>query len=260
MDLDIEGKRALITGGSGGMGMETASILKDEGVDVFLTDVDDDALLQAKDALGVSGQAADLSTQKGVDQFFDTVGTDFDIWVHAAGVTGAKGDPLKMTDDDWDHALNIDFMSSVRMARRLAPEMCDRAWGRIVFVTSENVAQPYPDETVYNAAKSALLSFAKSVSMQHSDKGLLVNCVAPAFIETPMTDGMMEQRSDQMDCSFDEAVQSFLSEQRPYLILGRRGQVTEVAPTIALLCSNRMNFTTGANYRIDGGAVASINI
>ena len=260
MDLDISGKRALITGGSGGMGMETATLLKDEGVDVFLTDIDEDDLEKAKSELDVDGLVADLSNSSGVDAFFEKVGTDFDIWVHAAGVTGAKGDPLKMTDADWDHALNIDFMSSVRVARYLGPKMCDKGWGRIVFVTSENVAQPYPDETVYNASKSALLSFAKSISMQHSDKGLLVNCIAPAFIETPMTDGMMEKRAKQMDCSFDEAVQSFLKEQRPYLVLGRRGQVSEVAPTIAMLCSNRINFTTGANYRIDGGAVASINV
>ena len=260
MDLDIKGKRALITGGSGGMGIETAKILKEEGVGIFLTDVDEDKLRAVCDDLGVDGQAADLSTVEGVEAFFDSVGTAFDIWVHAAGVTGAKGDPLKMTEQDWDHALNIDFMSSVRIARHLAPQMCQRHWGRIVFVTSENVAQPYPDETVYNASKSALLSFAKSVAMQHSGKGLLVNCVAPAFIETPMTDGMMEQRAEDMGVSFDEAVESFLEEERPYLVLKRRGQVEEVAPTIALLCSNRANFTTGSNYRVDGGAVGSINV
>lgn len=260
MDLQINGKRALLTGGSGGMGMETAQILKDEGVDVFLTDLDEEALEQAKSDLGLDGKSADLSTRGGVDTFFEEVGTGFDIWVHAAGVTGAKGDPLEMSEKDWDHALNIDFMSSVRIARHLGPAMCKSGWGRIVFVTSENVAQPYPDETVYNASKSALLSFAKSIAMAHSDKGLLVNCIAPAFIETPMTDGMMEQRAEQNGCSFDEAVEGFLKEQRPYLVLGRRGQVAEVAPTIALLCSNRASFTTGSNYRIDGGAVGSINI
>ncbi len=260
MDLQINGKRALLTGGSGGMGIETAKILKEEGVDVFLTDVDEDALAKVKEELGVEGEAADLSTREGVDAFFAKVGTGFDIWVHAAGVTGAKGDPLEMTEEAWDHALNIDFMSSVRMARQLAPAMYGRGWGRIVFVTSENVAQPYPDETVYNASKSALLSFAKSIAMAHSDKGLLVNCIAPAFIETPMTDGMMEKRAEELDCSFDEAVESFLKKERPYLVLKRRGQVEEVAPTIALLCSNRATFTTGSNYRIDGGAVGSINV
>ncbi|WP_296417779.1 SDR family NAD(P)-dependent oxidoreductase [Pseudooctadecabacter sp.] len=260
MDLKISGKSALITGGSGGFGIETAKVLLEEGVKITLTDVDEDDLAKAAKDLGVASHVGDLSTKDGVDKLIDAVGTDFDIWVHAAGVTGAKGDPLEMSEDDWDHALNIDFLSGVRMARHLCPAMIDRGWGRVVFVASENVAQPYPDETVYNAAKSALLSFAKSVAMQHSDKGLLVNAIAPAFIESPMTDGMMEKRAEEMGCSFDEAIESFLKEERPYLVLGRRGKVEEVAPVIAMLCSERASFVTGANWRVDGGAVGSINI
>jgi len=148
----------------------------------------------------------------------------------------------------------------VRMARHLCPAMIDRGWGRVVFVTSENVAQPYPDETVYNSAKSALLSHAKSIAMAHSGKGLLVNCVAPAFIATPMTDGMMNVRSEEENVSFDEAVESFLEQKRPYLVLKRRGKVEEVAPVIVFLCSELSSFVTGANWRIDGGAVGSIDI
>ncbi len=260
MDLKISGKSALITGGSGGFGMETAKLLRDEGVDITLTDVDEDALKEAAETLGVKYEVADLSTQSGVKALFDAVGTGFDIWVHAAGVTGAKGDPLDMSEDDWDHAINIDFLSGVRMARHLCPAMISRKWGRVVFVASENVAQPYPDETVYNASKSALLSFAKSVAMQHSGSGMMVNAIAPAFIESPMTDGMMEERAKERDCSFDEAIESFLEEERPYLVLGRRGKVEEVAPVIAMLCSEHASFVTGANWRVDGGAVGSINI
>ncbi|SFJ71235.1 SDR family NAD(P)-dependent oxidoreductase [Jannaschia pohangensis] len=260
MDLKIKGRRALITGGAGGMGVETARILIAEGVDVTLTDLDADDLARAADKLGANHQAADLSSPDGVQKLIDAVGTDFDIWVHAAGVTGAKGDPLKMAEDDWMDAINIDFLSGVRMARHLCPAMIDRGWGRVVFVTSENVAQPYPEETVYNSAKSALLSFAKSVAMAHSGSGLLVNAVAPAFIETPMTDGMMEKRAEEKDMSIDEAVETFLDEERPYLVLKRRGQVEEVAPVIAMLCSELSSFVTGSNWRVDGGAVGSINI
>lgn len=260
MDLGIKGKKALITGGSGGFGIETAKLLLNEGVSITLTDLDEDALKEAATDLNVAYHAADLSNTAGVDALVDAVGTEFDIWVHAAGVTGAKGDPLQMEEDDWADAINIDFLSGVRLAKRLCPAMIDREWGRVVFVSSENVAQPYPDETVYNAAKSALVSFAKSVAMAHSDKGLLVNSIAPAFIESPMTDGMMEKRAAEMDVSFDEAVDSFLKEERPYLVLGRRGKVEEVAPVIAMLCSECASFVTGASWRVDGGAVGSINI
>lgn len=260
MDLGIKGRRALVTGASGGMGMETIKRLTEAGVKVLATDLDEDALIKDVEPLGATCVAGDLSSVDGVEAFLEQVDKPFDIWVHAAGVTGAKGDPLQMSEEDWSHALNIDFLSAVRLARKVCPPMIESGWGRVVFVTSENVAQPYPDETVYNAAKSALLSFSKSIAMAHSGSSLLVNCIAPAFIETPMTDGMMEKEAEEKDISVDEAIKQFLKEERPYLILQRRGKAEEVAPVIAFLCSELSSFVTGSNWRIDGGSVGTINI
>lgn len=260
MDLQIKGRRALITGASGGIGHETAKVLSQEGVELLLTDIDQDKLDAVAGPLGAKAVAADLSTTEGAEAFIAKAGTGFDIWVHAAGVTGAKGDPLTMSDDDWSEALNIDFLSAVRLARHIGPAMVDRGWGRMVFVTSENVAQPYADETVYNAAKSALLSFSKSIALAHSKAGLLANCVAPAFIESPMTDGMMEKRAKELGVSKDDAIKSFLQEERPFLKLERRGKAEEVAPVIAMLCSERASFVSGSNWRVDGGSVGSIEV
>ena len=260
MDLGIKGRRALVTGATGGIGRETISRLVEAGAHVVATDLDEDALSDAFPSQDITTVAADLSSAKGVDAFAQSIVQPFDIWVHAAGVTGAKGDPLHMSDEDWADALNIDFLSAVRLARHVCPPMIDRGWGRVVFVASENVAQPYPEETVYNAAKSALLSFSKSIAMAHSGKGLLVNCISPAFIETPMTDGMMQKDADEKGISKKEAIAEFLSEERPYLVLERRGRPEEVAPVIALLCSELSSFVTGSNWRIDGGSVGSINV
>ncbi|TQS73843.1 SDR family oxidoreductase [Rhodobacteraceae bacterium] len=260
MDLQIKGRRALITGASGGIGHETAKVLSQEGVELLLTDIDQDKLDAVAGPLGAKAVAADLSTTEGAEAFIAEAGTTFDIWVHAAGVTGAKGDPLTMSDEDWSEALNIDFLSAVRLARHIGPAMVDRGWGRMVFVTSENVAQPYADETVYNAAKSALLSFSKSIALAHSKAGLLANCVAPAFIESPMTDGMMEKRAKELGVSKEDAIKSFLQEERPFLKLERRGKAEEVAPVIAMLCSERASFVSGSNWRVDGGSVGSIEV
>ncbi len=264
MDLGISGRRAVITGASSGMGLETAKLLAEEGVELLLSDIDQDELDAA--AKGIDGKTttavADLSTTKGAQGLADRAKElgGCDILVHTAGITGAKGDPLEMSDEDWEQAWTIDFMSAVRLARAVVPQMVEGKWGRVVFITSENAVQPYVDEAVYNAAKAALLNFTKCVSLAYADKGVLVNAVSPAFVESPMTDGMMQKRAEQNGTSVDEAIESFLKEERPFLRLGRRGRVDEVAPVIALLCSERASFTTGAAYRVDGGAVGAMNV
>jgi NAD(P)-dependent dehydrogenase (short-subunit alcohol dehydrogenase family) len=259
MNLGISGRRALITGAAGGIGRATARALIEEDVEVVLTDLKEEGVRDAAAELGAVGHAADLSSADGVAGLHEAVQGDIDILVHAAGVTGAKGDPMTMEDADWDHAWRTDFMSGVRLARAFGPAMLERRWGRMVFVTSENAAQPYPDETVYNVAKIAIASFAKSLAMAHAGNGLSVNCVAPAFVETAMTDGMMDKRAGDGE-SREEAVAAFLEEERPFLALGRRGRPEEVAAVIALLCSERASFVAGANWRVDGGSVASVEM
>ncbi len=263
MDLDIKGRRALITGGSGGLATAAARVLRDEGVKLTLTDLDEDELRRAAGDLGegVDWLTADLTETDDIDRLAQHMSDrgGCDILVHTAGVTGAKGDPLEMEDDEYRFVWETNFMSAVRLAKRFVPTMAERGWGRMVCVTSENAVQPYVEEAVYNTAKAALLNFVKGLSQSVSARGVLVNSVSPAFIETPMTDGMMEKRAEQMGTSVDEAIESFLDEERPFLKMHRRGRADEVAPVIALLCSNRATFTTGSAYRVDGGAVGAIN-
>ncbi len=262
MDLGIKGRTAVISGGAGDIGSSAARYLLEAGARVVLTDLDEDDLKGAKDRLSSLGEVetvqADLSSQDGADGLRGKAG-HADILVHAAGITGEKGDPLEMSEDAWRESFEVDFMGAVRMAKAFIPGMAERGWGRAVFVTSENASQSYPDEAVYNMAKVGVLSFAKAVSQPYAAKGVLVNCVAPAFIETNMTDGMMEKRSDEMDVSKEEAVESFLKEERPYLVLNRRGQPDEVGSVIACLCSERASFVNGANWRVDGGAVIGLD-
>ncbi|MFA8386331.1 MAG: SDR family NAD(P)-dependent oxidoreductase [Pelagibaca sp.] len=265
MDYELNGKTALITGGASGIGRATAKALIDEGAQVILVDLKGDAVAEAAEALGPNARAlqADLTEPDQVKGLRASVEERFtmpDIVVCAAGVTGAKGHPLELSDGDWNEAWQTDFMSVVRTLRVFVPTMEKRGWGRVVIVSSENAAQPYWDEAVYNVAKAGLLNFAKGLSRVTAGNGVLVNCVSPAFIETPMTDGMMDKKADAEGVSRDEAVSNFLDTERPYLELKRRGKPEEVAAAIAFLCSEKASFVVGANYRVDGGSVASMSL
>lgn len=270
MQLHIAGRTAVVSGAAGAIALESARILLAEGCRLILTDRDTEGLAASVDRLAggdeVRSVVAELGARAGAEKIqIEGVRGDADwqpnILLHAAGTTGAKGDPLDdIAEDDWRRAWNNDFMTGVRMASVFIPPMRNAGWGRVVFVVSENVAQPYPDEAVYNAAKAALLSFAKSLSQVCAQQGVLVNCVAPAFIATDMTDGMMHKRAEKRGTDMDEAIASFLKEERPHLVLKRRGRPEEVGFIIACLLSERASFVTGANYRIDGGSVQSMNI
>ena len=265
MDFGLKGKTALITGGASGIGRATAQALLEEGASVILVDLKGEEVSKAAEDLGGNAHPlqADLRESDQVKGLAATVEERFtmpDIVVCAAGVTGAKGHPLKMSDGDWNEAWETDFMSVVRTLRAFVPPMEERGWGRVVVVSSENAMQPYSDEAVYNVAKAGLLNFTKGLSRVTARNGVLVNCVSPAFIETPMTDGMMDKRAEAEGVSRDEAVRGFLAEERPYLELKRRGKPEEVAATIAFLCSEQASFVVGANYRVDGGSVASIAV
>ncbi|WP_102960749.1 SDR family NAD(P)-dependent oxidoreductase [Mangrovicella endophytica] len=263
MDLGLAGRVALITGACGGIGFATAQALAAEGVRLVLSDLDIGDLEKEVPALGVDAicQKADVTKQRDVDALVEAGRRKFgaiDIVVHTAGVTGAKGHPLEMSDEDYEEAWQIDFFSAVRVARATFPAMREKGWGRFVCITSENAVQPYWEEATYNTAKAALAAFVKNLSYQEAAHGILCNTVAPAFIETPMTDGMMKQRAEEKGTSFENAIETFLNEERPGIVQKRRGKPEEVAAVIALLVSERASFVNGANVRVDGGSVQAV--
>jgi NAD(P)-dependent dehydrogenase (short-subunit alcohol dehydrogenase family) len=266
MDLGIKGKVALITGADSGIGWHTARILLAEGATVVISDMDQGKLDAAAGELTASkgklfAYAADITNLTSLAQLERSVSEavgDIDILVQCAGVTGAQGLFHEIDDEGWTSTIETDLLGPVRLVRTFLPALRRGGWGRIVLTGSEDAVQPYDDELPYCAAKAGILALAKGLSRSYALEGLLVNAVSPAFIHTPMTDAMMDKRAKEKGTTKAKAITSFLDEQRPYLELKRRGEPDEVANVIAFLCSNLASFVVGANYRVDGGSVATI--
>lgn len=266
MDLGLTGKVALVTGAASGIGFHTARQLLVEGASVFLTDRDADALGAAVHGLEmyrerIGSYAADVTDlgslaalRRRVERSFGAV----DVLVHAAGVTGAQGLFHEIDDDGWVSTLEVDLLGAVRVTSTFIDHLRSGGWGRLVYLCSEDAVQPYDDELPYCAAKAGVLALAKGLSRTYAEEGLLVNAVSPAFIHTPMTDTMMENRASELSVSVDEAIESFLVEERPFMELGRRGEPEEVADVVTFLCSDRASFVNGSNYRVDSGSVATL--
>jgi 3-oxoacyl-[acyl-carrier protein] reductase len=267
LELGINGKVALVAGGDSGIGQATAKLLTSEGARVAIVGKTYSKLEATADELNTMGEAvpiqADLTRLDAVDSVKKEALEKFgqvDILVNTVGITGPTKEFLDLTDRDWYDTLEIDFMAAVRLCRAFIPLMQESGWGRVVLVASEDALQPYTDEMPYCAAKAAVLNLAKNLSKAYAKDGVLINSVSPAFIASPMTDAMMQKRAEKMDVEVDQAIDSFLDNERPHLELQRRGKVQEVAAVITFLCSQQSSFVVGSNYRVDGGSVASVAV
>lgn len=237
-----------------------------EGVTVVITDRDQESLDEAAGKLDARDGtlfafSADITSPDSIAQLStqvqDAVG-DIDILVQSAGITGAQGLFHEIDDAGWVDTMTVDLLGPVRLVSAFLPALRTGGWGRLVFLASEDAVQPYDDELPYCAAKAGILALSKGLARSYAKDGLLVNCVSPAFVHTPMTDAMMDKRAEKLGVTRDEAIESFLEEERPYMELKRRGEPAEVASVVTFLCSERASFVTGANYRVDSGSVATI--
>ena len=267
MDLGITNRIALISGADSGMGKDTARFLLEAGVRVAITDKPGGTLEESLAELHPLGEiiavTGDVTQAEDVRAIWAEVRERLgepDIYVNAAGVTGATGDFLEVDDAGWQETLDINLMGAVRMCREAIPAMRAQQWGRIVLFASEDAVQPYVDELAYCASKAGILSLAKGLSKAYGCDNVLVNTVSPAFVATPMTDAMMRKRAEERGESFDDAIASFLKEERPGMVLGRRGRSDEVAAAVAFLCSERASFITGAGLRVDAGSVFTMAV
>ncbi|MEJ1117415.1 SDR family oxidoreductase [Phyllobacterium sp. CCNWLW109] len=252
--LTLQGRRALITGGTSGAGAATVALFKELGANVLTT-----ARKKPADFSGAAFVEADLTTKPGVKAVVDAVQRELgglDILVNVLGGSSApSGGFAVLTDVEWDQEFNLNFFPAVRLDRALIPGMIAQGSGVVIHVTSIQRSLPLPEATTaYASAKGALNTYSKSLSKEVSPKGVRVVRVSPGWIASPGSNGLALRIAEQAGISYDDAVQVIMNSLGG-IPLGRPAAPEEVADLIAFLASDRAASITGTEHVIDGGTV-----
>jgi len=243
LTFDFTGRAALITGGASGVGLGVARLLRATGADVAVLDVDDGRVTAAAREIGegVLGLRADVRRSADVDAAVAETLERFgrlDVLVNAAGIAGGSLRTLDVDDDEWNLVMDVNATGTFYCMRAALRPMLDAGYGRIVNVASVAGKEGNPMAAAYSASKAAVIGMTKSVGKDVAGSGVLVNCVTPAPIDTPLLAGLSE-------------------EHVPYMLsrvpLGRLATTDEAANLIAFLASEAMSFSTGAAFDLSGG-------
>lgn len=251
MDLNLQGKRAVVTGASLGIGEAVVKELADLGAEVVFCARSIDALEALVDYSGkITGLQADMGDRASTETFLDAVEEigDVDILVNNVGASPSRNF-LYMTDEDWQGLHELNLLSAVRCTRRLLPAMRKKKWGRVVMIASG--AAKYPNAALidYGATKAAMISLSKSLSRKYGADGVLVNSVLPGLIHT----AMWERAATEIAEANDTTMEKVLENNGRSVPVGRYGTSAEVANVVAFLCTNAASYVNGAAIEVDGG-------
>ena len=230
---DFTGRTALVTGGASGIGTATAKRLVDGGARV--------AVFDREPANGFFSVTGDVSSSADVDSAVARVEAEIgplDIVVNSAGVPGESLRTVDVSDEEWNRVMAINASGTFYVCRAVLRGMIERGYGRIVLVASIAGKEGNPMAGAYSASKAAVIALAKAIGKDVAGTGVLVNCIAPAVIETPILAGLSPEHI------------GYMVDRIP---LGRIGKPEEVAALICFLASEDLSFSTGAIYDISGG-------
>jgi 3-oxoacyl-[acyl-carrier protein] reductase len=240
--FDLTGKCALVTGASGGIGRTIAKQLKVQGAVVGLSGTRVEVLQALADELGDGAYVlpADLSSTAGVDLLISDARAaigNIDILVNNAGLS-RDNLAMRMKDDDWKLVLDVNLSSSFRLSKACLRGMMKARWGRIIGITSIVGVTGNAGQANYAASKAGMIGMSKSLAQEVASRGITVNCIAPGFIETPMTGGLTEEQKIEIMRSIPA---------------GKMGTPEDIASSVVYLSSDEAAYVTGQTIHVNGG-------
>lgn len=263
MDLGLDGKRALVTGSTAGIGFAAARALAREGAQVVINGRTDERVRAAVQAIErevagarVTGVAADLGGAEGCARVTRQV-AELDILVNNVGIFEPK--PFEqIPDDDWLRFFDTNVMSGVRLSRHYLPGMRSRNWGRVVFVSSESGLHIPVEMIHYGVTKTAQIAIARGLAESLASTGVTVNSVLPGPTRSEGVGEFISRLARSRGMEAAQAEREFFATARPTSIIRRFATPDEVAAMITFVCSEAASATTGAALRVDGGVVRAI--
>jgi len=241
--FDLSGKTALVTGASGGIGKSIATMLHKQGATVVLSGTRAEVLEAAKAELRGRAHVAtcNLSDTASVEALAKTAeaaaGAPIDILVNNAGVT-RDNLFMRMKDEEWDQVIAVDLTAAFRLSRAVLRSMMKKRWGRIIQITSVVGVTGNPGQGNYAAAKAGIIGMSKALAAEVASRNITVNCIAPGFIATPMTDVLTPDQK------------TALLGRIP---AGRMGEANDIGAAVVYLASEEAGYITGQTLHINGG-------
>jgi NAD(P)-dependent dehydrogenase (short-subunit alcohol dehydrogenase family) len=258
MDLKLKGKKAIVTGGSAGIGLAVARLLAEEGVEVTIPGRNVKKMNEAIRSLPgvVHGVEADLSTADGAKRLIERV-PETDILVNNLGIYESKNF-TDITDEDWLRYFEINVLGGVRLARHYFPAMLKRNWGRVIFVSSEAAAEVHPDMIHYGVTKTGQLVVSRGLAEMTKGTRVTVNSVLPGPTRSEAIVEFLKKRASTPNATPEQAEKEHFERDRPTSLIQRMAEDSEVASLIAYLASPLAAATNGAAIRVEGGILRGI--
>ncbi|WP_435168545.1 3-oxoacyl-ACP reductase FabG [Falsirhodobacter sp. 1013] len=240
--FDLTGKNALVTGASGGIGADIARALHKAGAVVALSGTREAPLAELAAELGerahvVTCNLSDAAAVEALPKAAAEAMGSIDILVNNAGIT-RDNLAMRMSDEEWQSVIDVNLTSTFRLCRGVLRGMMKARWGRIVNITSIVGATGNPGQVNYSAAKAGMVGLSKSLALEVASRGITVNCVAPGFIATAMTDKLNDDQKGRILAQIPS---------------GRMGNPAEIAAAVLYLSSSEAGYVTGSTLHVNGG-------